>query len=99
MSDVSAPQAAVVLFVAGGAPRSAAAQRILMAAIAASGLPESAFRIEVVDVLRDPARALEAGLVATPSLALVPPGGTRRWFVGDFERPELLAGWLADALL
>ncbi|WP_043360503.1 circadian clock KaiB family protein [Belnapia sp. F-4-1] len=90
--------AAVALFVAGGAPRSAAALRNLTAAIAATGRPEGTFRIELIDVLRDPARALEAGLLATPSLALTAANGRRRWFIGDFDRPELLAGWLADVL-
>ena len=90
--------AAVALFVAGGAPRSAAALRNLTAAIAATGRPEGTFRIELIDVLRDPARALEVGLLATPSLALTAANGRRRWFIGDFDRPELLAGWLADVL-
>ena len=49
-------------------------------------------------MLRDPARALEAGLLATPSLALTGASGRRRWFVGDFGRPEMLAGWLADLM-
>jgi circadian clock protein KaiB len=90
--------AAIALYVAGGAPRSAAALRNLTAAIAATGWPEGSFRIEVIDVLRDPARALEAGLLATPSLALTAAHGGRRWFVGNFEQPEMLAGWLADVL-
>ncbi len=86
------------LFVAGGAPRSAAALRQLTAAIAATGRPEGTFRVEVIDVLREPGRALEAGLLATPSLALTTPHGRRRWFVGEFDQPELLAGWLGDVL-
>ncbi|MBL6077996.1 hypothetical protein JMJ56_08265 [Belnapia sp. T18] len=90
--------AAVALFVAGGAPRSAAALRNLTTAIVATGRPEGTFRVEVIDVLRDPALALEAGLLATPSLALTGANGRRRWFIGDFDRPELLAGWLADVL-
>ena len=90
--------ATIALYVAGGAPRSAAALRNLTAAIAATGRPEDAFRIEVIDVLREPGRALEAGLLATPSLALTGANGRRRWFVGDFGQPELLASWLADVL-
>jgi len=90
--------AAIALYVAGGAPRSAAALRSLTDAIAASGWPEGSVRLEVIDVLRDPARALEAGLLATPSLALTGARGRRRWFVGDFGRPEMLAGWLADLM-
>jgi hypothetical protein len=91
-------EAAVALFIAGGAPRSAAALRNLKAAIAATGRPESSFRVELIDVLREPARALEAGLLATPSLALTAANGRRRWFIGNFDRPELLAGWLDDVL-
>ncbi|WP_043336673.1 circadian clock KaiB family protein [Belnapia moabensis] len=90
--------AVVTLYVAGGAPRSAAALRNLTAAIAATGRPEGTFRVELIDVLREPARALEAGLLATPSLALTGANGRRRWFVGDFAQPEVLAGWLADVL-
>ncbi len=90
--------AVVTLYVAGGAPRSAAALRNLTAAIAATGRPEGTFRVELIDVLREPARALEAGLLATPSLALTGANGRRRWFVGDFGQPEVLAGWLADVL-
>ena len=90
--------AVVTLYVAGGAPRSAAALRNLTAAIAATGRPEGTFRVEIIDVLREPARALEAGLLATPSLALTGANGRRRWFVGDFGQPEVLAGWLADVL-
>ena len=90
--------ATIALYVAGGAPRSAAALRNLTAAIAATGRPEGTFRVEIIDVLREPARALEAGLLATPSLALTGANGRRRWFVGDFGQPEVLAGWLADVL-
>ena len=90
--------AVVTLYVAGGAPRSAAALRNLTAAIAATGRPEGTFRVEIIDVLREPARALEAGLLATPSLALTGANGRRRWFVGEFGQPEMMAGWLADVL-
>jgi hypothetical protein len=89
-------QAVVALFVAGDAPRSTAALRNLSAVLGAIGRP--ALRVDVFDVLRDPAKALEFGLLATPSLCVIPAEGRRRWYVGDLGRADALANWLADSL-
>lgn len=89
-------QATVALFVAGDAPRSTAALRNLSAVLDATG--RRSLRVDVFDVLRDPAKALEFGLLATPSLCLIPAAGSRRWYVGDLGRADALADWLADSL-
>ena len=92
------PPCVVALFVAGGTPRSAAARRNLSATLEAMGRPPAVLRVDIVDVLQQPARALEVGLLATPSLMLTPPAGGRRWFVGDLGRADLLRFWLEDSL-
>lgn len=92
------PPCVVALFVAGGTPRSAAARRNLAATLEAMGRPPAVLRVDIVDVLQQPARALEVGLLATPSLMLTPPAGGRRWFVGDLGRADLLRFWLEDSL-
>ena len=97
MAEAMAP-CVVALFVAGGTPRSAAARRNLSAALEMLGQPRGAFRVDIVDVLQQPDRALEVGLLATPSLMLTPATGRRRWFVGDLRQAELLRGWLEDSL-
>lgn len=72
------------LFVAGESPSSVAAKDVLR-----QYLPLDARHCELIDVLRDPARALEAGLIATPTLVLEEDGRERR-YVGDLrEQPEL----------
>ena len=88
----------VVLFVAGGAPRSAAALRNLSTALAALPPPIPAMQVDVIDVLLDPGKALEVRLLATPGLSLTLPDGKRRWFIGDLGRPEMLVTWLLDNL-
>lgn len=88
----------VVLFVAGGAPRSAAALRNLSAAIATLRPPAAAMQVDIIDVLLDPAKALEVGLLATPGLSLTLPDGKRRWFIGNLGQPDVLANWIVDNL-
>ncbi len=70
------------LYVAGDSPSSLAAREIVddcvSGDIAGPGY-------EVVDVLLDPARALEANLIATPTLILEY-GGRERRYVGDLRR-------------
>lgn len=101
MTEVSSSGGAevhVVLFVAGGAPRSAAALRNLSAAMATLPPPATAMQVDVIDVLLDPAKALEVGLLATPSLSLTLPDGKRRWFIGNLGQPDVLANWIVDNL-
>lgn len=98
MMTETLPPCVVALFVAGGTPRSAAARRNLSAVLEAMGRRPAALRVDIVDVLQQPDRALEVGLLATPSLMLTPPAGGRRWFVGDLGRADLLRGWLEDSL-
>ncbi len=88
----------VVLFVAGGAPRSAAALQNLSVAMATLPPPAAAMQVDVIDVLLDPAKALEVGLLATPGLSLTLPDGQRRWFIGDLGQLEMLVNWLLDNL-
>lgn len=91
-------EAHIALFVAGGAPRSAAALRNLSTALAALPPPIPAMQVDVIDVLLDPGKALEVGLLATPGLSLILANGQRRWFIGDLGRPEMLVNWLLDNL-
>ena len=60
------------LYVAGGAPNSVQAIANL-AAICAEYLKEG-HRLEVVDVLEDPRRAMAEGVLVTPSLTKLSPG-------------------------
>lgn len=74
----------LLLYVAGDAPSSRTARQFLEDCVG----PASP-NLEVVDVLRDPARALDARLLATPTL-IVTDGDTTHRFVGDLaERQDL----------
>lgn len=76
----------ITLFVAGDAPRSHAARQVLDEIVTAGdGRPN----YEVIDVLREPARALEVGLIATPTLILEHNGKQRR-YVGELRNREEL---------
>ena len=67
------PTVAVLrLYVAGGAPNSVQAIANLEA-ICAAYLKEG-HRLEVVDVLEDPRRAMAEGVLVTPSLTKLSPG-------------------------
>ena len=59
------------LYVAGGAPNSVRAIANL-AAICKEHL-ESAFKLEIIDVLKSPLRALADGILVTPHLAKLSP--------------------------
>lgn len=70
------------LYVAGESPSSRAARKVLIELIReGDGIPLEA---EIVDVLRKPAQALEARLLATPTLIVEDANGTQR-FIGDFS--------------
>lgn len=77
------------LYVAGGAPNSVRAIANL-AAICKEHL-QSAFKLEIVDVLKSPLRALADGVLVTPHLAKLSPGPTVR-IVGNLSnRASVLA--------
>jgi circadian clock protein KaiB len=75
------------LYVAGNAPNSAAALANLaklFPAPAASGQPVS---IEVVDLLHEPSRGLDDGIIVSPTLVRLAPHPVRR-IVGDLSDHE-----------
>jgi circadian clock protein KaiB len=65
-------QVALKLYVAGRAPYSVQALANLEAILAAYADPDT-YRLEVIDVLEEPLRALEAGVFVTPALIQVWP--------------------------
>ena len=79
------------LFVAGVAPNSTQA-RVNLAALCRSLLP-GRYAIEVVDVLREPKRALTEGIFLTPTLVKLAPGPIRR-IVGTLSHWSTLVNTL-----
>jgi circadian clock protein KaiB len=73
------------LYVAGDAPNSARAAANL-AALCRSQLPDR-HEIEVVDVFREPRRALADGIFMTPTLVRLAPAPIRR-IVGTLSQTE-----------
>lgn len=65
----------LILFVTGDAPRSVRARQHLAAALDRLGTSDVV--TEEVDVIREPQKALQNGVFATPALALVT--GDQRW--------------------
>lgn len=88
MSEVrrhaDAPQ--IRLYVAGDSPSSLAAREIVDECVSGEFAGAG---YEVIDVLRDPARALEANLIATPTLILEH-GGREHRYVGDLRKQSAL---------
>ena len=77
------------LYVAGSAPRSARAVQNLKSLCDLH--LRGGHQVDVVDVLREPARALEDGILVTPTLVRLSPGKPIR-IVGDLsDTPALLA--------
>ena len=72
------------LYVAGSAPNSARAHANLLALLERSGA--RGFRLEVVDCIREPQRALQDGVLVTPTLLKLQP-----------EPQETIIGTLSDA--
>ncbi len=64
------------LYLAGSAPNSALALTNLRAALAS--LPEASVELETIDVLQDPDRALQDGILVTPMLVKLAPLPERR---------------------
>jgi len=84
------------LFIAGRAPSSIAARGSLTRVLASLDLPPDC--VVVIDVLDDPAAALAAGLLATPTLMArhigAKDGGVPQTFIGDLRQPDRLLAWL-----
>lgn len=71
------------LYVAGNTPNSERA-KLNLGAICRAHLP-GAYKIELVDVMRHPERALRDGIFMTPALIKLAPSPTRM-IVGTLER-------------
>src|SRR3712207_4936134 len=72
------------LYVAGSAPNSPRAQANLLALLERAGTRD--YRLEVIDCIREPQRALQDGVLVTPTLLKLRP-----------EPPETVIGTLSDA--
>lgn len=81
MADLSAPLC-LRLYIAGNAPNSARAQANLAAICRA--LPPEQLRLEIVDVLREPLRALQDKVFVTPLLWKLSPAPEAQ-IVGDLS--------------
>jgi circadian clock protein KaiB len=66
------------LYVAGEAPNSAAAIRNLRILFPGGGAAGRTAEIEIVDVLREPMRGLEDGVILSPTLVRLAPLPVRR---------------------
>ena len=73
------------IYVAGGAPNSVQALANLYA-ICRKHFPES-HRIEIVDVLKEPLRALEEVILVTPTVVKVSPA-PRQQIIGNLSQEE-----------
>jgi len=76
------------LYVAGGAPNSVRALANLYA-ICRKHFPES-HRIEVIDVLKEPFRALAEAILVTPTLVVLSPAPEQRIIGNLSEEDEVL---------
>jgi circadian clock protein KaiB len=78
------------LYLAGDSPNSVLARSNLRAAIAHMAKEEVS--LEIVDVLRDPARGLRDAVLVTPTLVRVEPRPEKRVIGNLRDRGALLAG-------
>lgn len=88
------PDYRLILFIAGDAPRSRRARtnlRTLLRRVDYRGQ----LTLEEVDVLRDPARSLASGIVATPAAVLVGADGQQQRLYGDLAEEHHLTALLA----
>ncbi len=76
------------LYVAGDSPNSIAARSNLDAALAELGVDDA--KLEIVDVLRHPARSLTDGVLVTPTLIRVSPLPERK-IIGNLRDRAALA--------
>lgn len=84
------------LYVADSTQNSEAA-RANLAAICAKYLPGE-YEVEIVDVLRDPSRAAESGVMMTPTLVKLLPL-PQRMLVGTLSRTEAVLSTLGIEVL
>jgi circadian clock protein KaiB len=75
------------LFIAGTAPNSTRALEALHA-VCRRHLGDE-YDVTVIDVLREPARALADGILVTPTLIKLAPGPTRT-IIGDLSKADLV---------
>ena len=68
------------LYVAGTAPNSARARANLEVIL--QGLPDGRCQVEIIDVFQEPLRALDDGVIVTPTLVKVSPPPSEQ-IVGD----------------
>ncbi|MEX0729302.1 MAG: circadian clock KaiB family protein [Aquisalimonadaceae bacterium] len=80
----------IELYIAGDAPGSLRARTAVQNFLQQTGI---AADLEVVDVLREPSRALAAGLLATPTLVIYTSQRITR-VVGDRFEEQSLRTWL-----
>jgi circadian clock protein KaiB len=84
------PVYTLCLYISGMSPRSVAAQKNLR--VICEKYLKGRYALEVIDVLKQPERAVEAKLIAAPTLIKVSPPPVRK-FVGDLADTErVLAG-------
>lgn len=92
--DMQGSPLRIYLFVAGDAPSSRVAKQVLETLTADMG-DGIDLEQEIVDVLREPARALQAKLLATPTLIIEEQDCTHR-FVGNLQGRRDLAQLIAS---
>lgn len=92
-ADAQAQPLSLRLFVAAGAPHSQAAEANLRRAC--RELLGDGYRLEVVDVTREPHRALAEKIFVTPTLLRVVPAPQRR-IIGELDDPQRLQWALLD---
>ena len=88
-SDGGKPQLVLRLYIAGDARNSTAAVDNLRAALADCGAAR--VDVEIIDILTDPERGLQDGILVTPMLVKIEPPPERRVLGSLHDRPRLLA--------
>ena len=84
---MSAPRFKLRLYIAGGGPNSTQALANLQA-LCRDHL-EDRYELEIVDVLREPQRALDDDIMMTPMLVKLLPGPARK-IVGTLSQKEIV---------
>ena len=77
------------LYVAGESPNSSEARTNLASLLA--GRPPEQYELEIIDFLREPHRALQDGVIVTPTLVKLAPLPVQRIIGTLRERPRVLA--------
>jgi len=83
----------LILFVTGEAPRSQRARANLDTAL--TRLKADGVALDEVDLIQSPQRALEAGVFATPALALINTDGGQQLLYGDLSDHASVERFLA----